>query len=96
MDYIKKTPVTWMMRYPVYLKALESRLEKLPQHLEKDKKMMAEIKALENIFFQNVNKYPETFPWHCQEWRVSCFAQQFKTMVPVSKVRLLKILSSFR
>ena len=88
-------PKVWQ-EYPRYLKALNIRLERLPNNLKKDTDAVAQIdpfmeqllkfdpqKALQSSQFQ-------VYRWLLEEWRVSLFAQPMKTKLPVSQKRLEK------
>jgi len=103
--FLNYTPLSSLKQYPRYLRAIESRLEKL----NFASKTVSEEMALERIqkdFNAKVDElsrseleldyvflsYPELieFSRMLQEWRVSIFAQHLKTQIPVSEKRLSK------
>ena len=83
---------------PRYLKAMELRLGKLPHHLARDLGSMNEMAALLNGLRQYQKQHAalgpdqalEEFRWLLEELRVSLFAQELKTPMPVSVKRLEK------
>jgi ATP-dependent helicase HrpA len=87
-------------QYPRYIKALQVRLEKLAAQVSKDRQYIAEIETLVSPSKQAlVEDQPLSFQleavlwdycWLVEEYRVSLFAQQLKTRVPVSHKRLQK------
>lgn len=103
-DFIKQVPLVWLKRYPVYLKAIESRISKLARQLEKDKKAMQEIDVVQKAYRSKLtlkdvslsapNDPLLSFRWKIEELRISLFAQELKTIEAVSKIRLLKVLES--
>ena len=88
-------PDVWQ-EYPRYLKALNIRLERLPNNLKKDHEAIAQIDPfMEKLLKFDVQKAAQSsefqvFRWLLEEWRVSLFAQPMKTKVPVSQKRLEK------
>lgn len=104
-SFLSYTSLSTLKQYPRYLRALESRLEKL----KFVSKTVSEEMALENLqkdFDSKVDKlsnpeleldyvflsYPALieFSKMLQEWRVSIFAQHLKTQIPISEKRLRK------
>lgn len=89
------SPQVWQ-EYPRYLKALNIRLERLPNNLKKDTEAVGQIdpfmEKLLEFDRQNTTQHSafEAFRWLLEEWRVSLFAQPMKTKVPVSVKRLEK------
>ncbi len=102
--FIKQTPFVWLKRYPVYLKAIDIRLEKLPRQLVRDKQARLEIESVQKAYASKLTakdvslRTPQdpliSFRWKIEELRVSSFAQELKTIEPVSKARLLKLLEN--
>ena len=86
-------------QYPRYIRALEIRLEKLPMQVSKDREWLNEIQQ----FSQRTENYQpddlsrpialeiESFYWAIEEYRVSRFAQQLGTKMPISSKRLEKM-----
>lgn len=92
-----ETPVEWLTYFPRYLKAVLSRAERLPAQGGKDDKSMAMLVAQ----LERLNRAREDYPgiealcpqalrfrWMLEEFRVSLFAQQLGTKLPVSVKRL--------
>jgi ATP-dependent helicase HrpA len=93
--FLLTTPWQRLREFPRYLKALEQRLEKLPRDPRRDAQLSAEIAPLEARYRDRVKiergLYPpgdDEFRWLLEEFRVSLFAQQLKTIEPVSARRL--------
>jgi len=86
--------------YSRYLRAIEKRLEKLQSNPERDRKARLEIAALWNeykkrndILLQNGRHSAalEDYRWLLEEYRISLFAQEIKTLVPISAKRLKNV-----
>jgi ATP-dependent helicase HrpA len=87
-------------QYPRYIKALQVRLEKLAAQVSKDRQHIDEIQLLLAPCKQSLEEdQPLSYEleaalrdyiWLVEEYRVSLFAQQLKTRVPVSLKRLKK------
>ena len=90
---------------PRYLKAAALRLEKLRADPQRDQRLAAELGMLEQPFRREVSARLrndaagaelEQFGWLLEELRVSLFAQELRTPVPVSVKRLAKLWQSLR
>jgi len=99
-DFLITTPWVWLSRYGVYLEVILQRAEKLPRQVARDQQLQAEVLAVEKAYYrllsQKSGKVEEgliDFFWKIQEFRISLFAQSLKTVMPVSKVRLLRELA---
>ena len=98
--FATRTPWAQWPRLPIYLKAMTLRLEKYSGNPARDAAREADIQELENMWAEKVNvlvKQGQTvsddlaaFRWQIEELRVSLFAQELKTPLPVSIKRLLK------
>jgi ATP-dependent helicase HrpA len=93
--FLLVTPWERLRDYPRYLQALEQRLEKLALDARRDARLSAEIASLEARYRERVRTErgavapgEDEFRWLLEEFRVSLFAQQLKTRVPVSARRL--------
>jgi ATP-dependent helicase HrpA len=80
---------------PRYLGAILNRLQKAPQDPQKDLHQLSQIAPFLECYWTLVEReqgrrYPErdAFRWLLEEFRVSLFAQQLKTLVPVSGKRM--------
>lgn len=89
----------WLAEYPRYTEGALIRLEKAARERGRDQMMMHDVQALETRFDARRKSErrgdvedPElvAFGWWLQELRVSLFAQQLGTKMPVSVKRLAK------
>ncbi|MEE4128869.1 ATP-dependent RNA helicase HrpA [Pseudomonas viridiflava] len=97
--FVRETPAQWLREMPRYLKAIEMRLEKLPGQVQKDRVWSIELAGLWAQYQARADKHrqegkrdPElaVYRWWMEEYRVSLFAQQLGTKMPVSDKRLSK------
>ena len=93
--FLLVTPWERLREFPRYLQAIEQRLEKHGQNPQRDAQLTAEIAPLEVRYRDRVKAERglvapgnDEFRWLLEELRVSLFAQQLKTRVPVSARRL--------
>jgi ATP-dependent helicase HrpA len=93
--FLLVTPWERLKDYPRYFQALEQRLEKSGLDARRDAKLAAEIAPQESRYRERVKAErgarppgEDEFRWLLEEFRVSLFAQQLKTRVPVSARRL--------
>lgn len=93
--FIRNTPYQQLKAIPRYLKAVQYRLDKRDNNLQK----VQEASRYATRFWKDVEKkakkdkvIPEQDPfrWMLEEFRVSLFAQQLKTAYPVSVKRIDK------
>ena len=99
--FMYQTPIYWLRQFPRYMKAIEQRLEKAPQQLQKDKLWTHELDDLwqqwqnaierEGLELVMSNAKRVEYRWMLEEYRVSIFAQNLKTVKPVSEKRLKKL-----
>ena len=103
--WLARTPWERLQHVPRYLRAAALRLEKLRADPQRDQRLTAELGALEQPYRREVsarlrNGAPgaelEQFGWLLEELRVSLFAQELRTPVPVSVKRLAKLWQSVR
>ncbi|OQK18102.1 ATP-dependent RNA helicase HrpA [Methyloprofundus sedimenti] len=101
--FLTTTSNEHLKHYPRYLKAIETRLQSMLQQPDKDQQKMQEMAKFQQWFWQSiakrqkdeiVNPEREVFRWMLEEFRVSLFAQQLKTPIPVSAKRLEKAWNS--
>ncbi len=95
--FLSQTPPEWLPHLPRYLRAIALRLQKLRQTPDKDRQRRGDIirlwESCQRQWERNARqeKYdPELirFRWLLEELRVSQFAQELKTLLPVSVKRL--------
>jgi ATP-dependent helicase HrpA len=86
----------WLKQYPRYFKAMMLRLDKLQGNLQKDKLTQLKVtlwseqyQALLSQLPANLDCFDEVkiLNWMIQEYRVSLFAQELGTAIPVSDKR---------
>ncbi|HEX2970753.1 MAG TPA: ATP-dependent RNA helicase HrpA [Tepidisphaeraceae bacterium] len=98
--FLTTTPDAWLMHYPRYLKAIQSRIQKLSTagHT-RDAQHLAEVTPFWQAYLARAKQNQqekihdpqlELFRWMIEELRVSLFAQELKTAIPVSPKRLEK------
>ena len=96
--FIFSVPLSWLKQYQRYLKAILMRLEKLPSQPQKDRELVFMFEKLEQrqagfeehwemLSEQNQNEVWQ-YRFMLQEYRVSLFAQQLKTLFPISDKRI--------
>ncbi|UVM23279.1 ATP-dependent RNA helicase HrpA [Pseudomonas wadenswilerensis] len=97
--FVRETPGPWLKELPRYLKAIELRLEKLGAQVQKDRVWSSELGNLWSQYQIRLDKHAQEgkrdeqlqlYRWWLEEYRVSLFAQQLGTKVPVSDKRLSK------
>ena len=98
--FIADTPFERLQHFPRYLKAAQMRLDKLKNDPARDAKSLADYQPLWTQYDRRArelakqarhNKELEQFRWLLEELRVSLFAQELRTPVPVSVKRLQKM-----
>src|SRR4030095_7571141 len=99
--FVVTTPANVLSHYPRYLKAIAARLDKLKDNPARDKARMSENATLETPYWREVagrkgvaDPRLDEFRWLLEELRVSLFAQELRTPVPVSSKRLQKVWES--
>ncbi len=103
--FVSRTPWERLQHFPRYLKAAALRLERLRADPARDARLAAELAPLVAAWQREAagrarsgapSDELEQFRWLLEELRVSLFAQQLKTPVPVSAKRLAKLWQSMR
>jgi ATP-dependent helicase HrpA len=103
--WLARTPWDRLQHLPRYLKAVSARLDKLRADPTRDARLAADLAALDQPYRRELAtraKYCvpgaelEQFGWLLEELRVSLFAQELKTPVPVSAKRLAKLWQTLR
>lgn len=90
-DMLASTPHVWLAHLPRFLKAMKVRAERAALQPARDKERAALITPWIAAKVPAANA-PE-FSWLLEEYRVSVFAQELGTSVPVSPKRLEKLLA---
>jgi len=101
--WIARTPWERLQHLPRYFKAGSVRLDKLRTDPARDARLAAELATLETPYRRAIAAAQgspgaelEQFGWLLEELRVSLFAQELKTPVPVSVKRLSKLWHSMK
>ena len=103
--FIARTPWERLQHLPRYLKAAALRLEKLRADPARDAARARELAPLETAYRRELAAQArhgalpaelEQFGWLLEELRVSLFAQELKTPVPVSPKRLARLWHSLK
>lgn len=98
-DFASKTEIKWLEQYPRYLSAIIKRLDKVNANPQKDRVSRLQIAHLWSNYIDRNNKINQQhirseqldyYRWMLEEYRVSLFAQELKTLFPVSEKRLKK------
>ncbi|WP_288378985.1 ATP-dependent RNA helicase HrpA [uncultured Massilia sp.] len=100
--FIADNEYSQLAHFPRYLKAINVRLEKLRGNPSRDAQLMAEWqnaasqfqRTLKNQAGKNNDPRMLEFRWMLEELRVSLFAQELRTPMPVSAKRLQKVWES--
>mgnify|MGYP001176823434 FL=1 len=103
-SFIESTPLRWLEQFPRYLKAVRRRIERLPGNVARDAELAAQVepfqRALRELEEQSGMdaKRPELeqLRWMIEEFRVSLFAQDLRTVLRVSHKRLAEQLERAR
>jgi ATP-dependent helicase HrpA len=101
--FIADTDYANLMHYPRYLKAMNVRLEKLRADPTRDARLMAEWaqaaqpwQRAQKQSGRNPDPKMVEYRWLLEELRVSLFAQELRTPMPVSVKRLQKVWESMQ
>jgi ATP-dependent helicase HrpA len=103
-DFIESVARPWFDYLPRYLKAIARRVERLPASARRDSELATKVKPfvaeLQKLVAQSIRPVapPELteLRWMIEEYRVSLFAQELKTMMKVSDKRLAEQLEAAR
>ncbi len=96
-QFVLDTPIEWLRAYPRYLLAINKRLEKLGGAMGRDRAAVLEIEPLWQFYQQRRKSQLDIqqadvalieYRWMLEELRVSLFAQELKTKMPISVKRL--------
>nr|WP_315252338.1 ATP-dependent RNA helicase HrpA [uncultured Duganella sp.] len=101
--FLQENEYSQLSHFPRYLKAMNVRIEKLRGDPSRDTKLMAEWQQAAAAYLRvsrdksagkNTDPKMVEFRWMLEELRVSLFAQELRTPMPVSAKRLLKVWES--
>jgi len=97
--FLQEVPVEHLIRYPHYLKALETRVERLPSAAPRDRQNIQSMARLQEEWRARsaaardagtLDPRLEEIRWMLEELRISLFAQPQPTAYPVSLKRIEK------
>jgi ATP-dependent helicase HrpA len=101
--FIVDTPYAQLTHFPRYLKAIALRIDKLRADQARDARQFAELQPLLQQYQRTVSQRGGVFDprlrefrWLLEELRVSLFAQELRTPMPVSAKRLHKVWESMQ
>ncbi len=99
--FVSRTPAAQLAHLPRYLKAIAMRLDKLRTDSARDAQKLAELAPLQANYRRLLAQRKgepdprlDEFRWLLEELRVSLFAQELRTPMPVSVKRLQKAFST--
>jgi ATP-dependent helicase HrpA len=102
-NFLVDVPALQLAHYPRYLKAIAMRIDKIKNEPLRDTQRMQELVALQVPWLREVvarkgvaDQRLEEFRWLLEELRVSLFAQELRTPMPVSAKRLQKAWNALR
>ncbi|HEY1683729.1 MAG TPA: DUF3418 domain-containing protein [Tepidisphaeraceae bacterium] len=97
-DFVTTTPFNWLVHLPRFLSGMQMRLKKLRSAgAVRDLQNLMEVREWEEKYQKrkqelkakgSVDPAMDEFRWLLEEFRVSLFAQELKTSVPISSKRL--------
>ncbi|HET9694227.1 MAG TPA: DUF3418 domain-containing protein, partial [Steroidobacteraceae bacterium] len=94
--WVRRTPDGWWSQLPKYVRAMARRLERARGEVERDRRLQAQVDKydaelwrLEAATVADMDATErERLRWMIEEFRLSLFAQELKTLLPVSAKRL--------
>ncbi len=99
-NFLIRTPWPWLLQYPRYFEAITRRLKKLVTNgVPRDQKALSQVNSCIDRYQRRTAEHaprelydPELdlYRWMIEELRVSLFAQELGTAIPVSDVRMEK------
>ncbi|CAN0622064.1 ATP-dependent RNA helicase HrpA [Burkholderia multivorans] len=101
--FVIDTPYVQLAHFPRYLKGIALRIDKLKADPARDAKQLAELQPLAQQYQRAVSQRGGVadprlaeFRWLLEELRISLFAQELRTPMPVSVKRLHKVWESMQ
>lgn len=104
--YLQQAGMTQLCHYPRYLKAVLARLYKMEEKPQRESQSLRLIEPYSNQYREKASEWEilsgiqqstlESYHWLLEEYRVSLFAQELGTSVPVSAKRLDKLWQEFQ
>jgi ATP-dependent helicase HrpA len=93
---VRTVPDGWWAQLPKYVRAMQRRLERARGDVARDARLQSQLRPYE-AFLQKLTRAAdpekadperERLRWMLEEYRLSLFAQDMKTLMPVSAKRL--------
>ena len=102
--WVRQVPAPWFERLPKYVLAASRRLERMGGDRERDRRLDSEVagfqRALQELEAAPAVEVPtpeqDRLRWMIEEFRISLFAQDLRTITPVSAKRLGEVLAAAR
>jgi ATP-dependent helicase HrpA len=101
--FVIDTPYPQLAHFPRYLKGIALRIDKLKADPDRDARQMADLQPLAQHYQRAVSQRGGVadarlaeFRWLLEELRISLFAQELRTPMPVSVKRLHKVWESMQ
>ena len=102
--FISATPDPWFGHLPRYAQAAVARLQAAAEHPDRDARLQAEVDEMEDLYAELTDAQPpgplapavEEIAFLLEEFRVSLFAQQLRTAVPISAKRVRQAIRQAR
>ncbi|MCX7122209.1 MAG: ATP-dependent RNA helicase HrpA [Gammaproteobacteria bacterium] len=94
--FLSTTPIKWLKRYPIYLKGMQLRIERLKNNLSRELTLFNTFQPLWQRFLNSKDPLKmdrEALRWMFQEWRLNIFSQELKSIVSVSEKKIQEMLS---
>ncbi|MCK3657537.1 ATP-dependent RNA helicase HrpA [Pasteurellaceae bacterium Pebbles2] len=100
--FVEKTGYTRLSDLQRYLQAIDKRIDKLAQDINRDRAAMLRVEQCQQAYQQLLAKLPKSKPhsaeileirYMIEELRVSLFAQQLGTKYPISDKRILNLIA---
>jgi ATP-dependent helicase HrpA len=94
--WIRETPSEWWPQLPKYLKAIARRLERARGDVERDRRLQVQVEKYDAALWQlEVATVADIEPtererlrWMIEDFRLSLYAQELRTLQPISAKRL--------
>jgi ATP-dependent helicase HrpA len=101
--FVVDTPYAQLVHFPRYLKGIALRIDKLRADASRDARLAAELQPLQQQYQRALSQRGGVFDarlgefrWLLEELRISLFAQELRTPMPVSVKRLHKVWESMQ
>jgi ATP-dependent helicase HrpA len=101
--FVVDTPYAQLVHFPRYLKGIALRIDKLRADASRDTRLAAELLPLQQQYQRALSQRGGVFDarlgefrWLLEELRISLFAQELRTPMPVSVKRLHKVWESMQ